>query len=299
MRTKAVPVCLALAALLPAPGCWVDNKPEYEGITALQRGENGLGDEPIDDPDVAGDAAADDTSADDDNAPVGADDDAMSADGDSMGGEDDDSIVPDDEASTDDDVSLMTPIDGGGPGDTNEDEDPNSDCAVTDTLVDPDSPFYPPCCLGPALNGEEIKKGTQCTAADVQKCYRVCGPLQLGWKTEECLAGVYAEGDCGFPQDDPHARETLLLETGAEDYSCFAVPREIDATVCPQDAPPQSTAPCDVPQCTLCNLRTLYADTNGTTKEGYCVCRPPDANGERTWTCASVTAWPCPFSDGC
>jgi hypothetical protein len=194
---------------------------------------------------------------------------------------------------------MMTPIDGGGLGDTNEDEDPESDCVATDTLVDPDSLYYPPCCLGPALNGEEIKKGTQCTANDVQHCYRVCGPFQLGWKTEDCLAGVYAEGDCGFPQDDPNTRERLLRETGAEDYACFAIPEAIDTSLCPQDAPPKSTDPCDVPECTPCNLRTLYRDTNDNTKEGYCVCRAPDANGERTWTCASITAWPCPFSNGC
>jgi hypothetical protein len=156
---------------------------------------------------------------------------------------------------------------------------------MTMTSATPDSPYWPPCDLGTALNGEEIKKGTQCTAEDVQLCYRPCGPAQVGWKTETCQAGVYAESDCGFPEE--------------EDYSCYALPKEIDTSTCPQGEPPRATDECDVPECFPCNYNDQYFDTAGNLKEGYCVCRPPDEDGIRAWTCASVTAWPCPFSRGC
>jgi hypothetical protein len=63
--------------------------------------------------------------------------------------------------------------------------------------IDPN--YSPACFMGPTQSGEEIKKGTPCTAEDPQLCYRPCGPDQVGWKTETCLAGVYAEGDCTFP----------------------------------------------------------------------------------------------------
>lgn len=77
--------------------------------------------------------------------------------------------------------------------------------------------YDPKCDLTPTTAGEEIKKGTACTEADPQCCWRSCGPQSIGWKTEQCVAGVYAEGDCQFPP--------------AGDYSCYAIPDAIDATV--------------------------------------------------------------------
>ena len=123
-----------------------------------------------------------------------------------------------------------------------------------------------------------------CAAEDVQLCYRTCGPGSSGWKTEECVAGFYAEGDCAFPADG--------------DYSCYKIPDVIDAAVCPTETP-QATMACDVPECTLCNLDNQYLDSGGAVKTGYCVCNPPNADGERVWTCASDTAWPCPAGNGC
>jgi hypothetical protein len=72
----------------------------------------------------------------------------------------------------------------------------------------------------------------------------------------------------------------------------------IDTAVCP-DTVPQATMACDVPECTLCNLAGNYADSSGAAKVGYCVCGEPNGDGERSWTCASDTAWPCPGGSGC
>jgi hypothetical protein len=144
--------------------------------------------------------------------------------------------------------------------------------------------FTPECSNGPTQAGDEIKKGVACTDADVQLCYRTCGPTSVGWKPETCTSGVYAEGDCAFPADG--------------DYSCFAIPDAIDTAVCPAEAP-QSGEDCDVPECTLCNLDGNYFDSSGSSKTGYCVCQPPNMDGARHWSCASSTAWPCPFNQGC
>jgi hypothetical protein len=149
-----------------------------------------------------------------------------------------------------------------------------------------DPNFSPPCYLGPTVSGnEEIKKGISCTDEDTQLCYRSCGPNQVGWKTETCVAGVYAEGDCSFPLE--------------KDYSCYRIPEEIDTEACGLTAAPAATDECTAPLCMTCNFDGFYADTGSDVKEGYCVCREPDAMGIRRWTCASFTAWPCPLNQGC
>ncbi len=145
--------------------------------------------------------------------------------------------------------------------------------------------FTPKCDLAPTAAGDEIKKGAACTAEDPECCWRSCGPQSIGWKTETCLAGFYEEGDCQFPAD--------------ADYSCFAIPDEIDAEACPRDAPPQATGDCDVAECILCNLDDTYLDSKGSAKVGFCVCQPPNSDGKRTWSCGSSTAWPCPLGQGC
>ena len=64
-------------------------------------------------------------------------------------------------------------------------------------------------------------------------------------------------------------------------------------------------SPCNVPQCTVCNsmqgtVGGSYLDVTGALKPGFCVCQPPDANGTRTWSCASNNgSWPCPLQSGC
>jgi len=145
--------------------------------------------------------------------------------------------------------------------------------------------FSPACFLFTTVLGEEILKGASCTSADPQLCYRPCGPNQVGWKTETCTAGVYAEGDCTFPADG--------------EYSCYAIPDEIDVVTCGLTAPPAATDPCEAPLCTTCNYDGFYEDTGSNVKEGYCVCRTPDIGGVRRWTCASADAWPCPLNQGC
>ena len=162
----------------------------------------------------------------------------------------------------------------------------NTSSCGEDLGPDNSADFTPECASPESFTaaGEEPMKGVACTEADVQVCYRTCGPLSIGFKTETCTAGGYAEGDCQFP-------------TGV-DYGCFAIPDAIDTAVCPT-AEPQATEPCDVPECTLCNVDGTYFDSGGNAKEGYCVCREPNSDGERSWTCASATAWPCPLGACC
>jgi hypothetical protein len=156
-------------------------------------------------------------------------------------------------------------------------------------VKDVDERYAPRCCEYETLLGEEAKKGNQCTnGVDPSPCYRECGPASSGWKEEKCQAGVYAEENCVFPPE--------------VDYSCYAIPEEIDEALCGLEGAeeaPQATNPCEAPECTLCNVEGRYLDTAGDSKEGWCVCRPADENGIRTWTCASDTAWPCPLGLGC
>jgi len=149
----------------------------------------------------------------------------------------------------------------------------------------PHPDFLPPCYLSTTQAGDEILKGTPCTSADVKVCYRPCGPSQVGWKKEQCKAGVYAEEDCLFPED--------------MDFSCYRIPDVIDEAACGVTAPPAATGECTAPLCMPCNFEGSYQDTGADVKEGYCTCREPDAEGVRRWTCASTMAWPCPSSRGC
>jgi hypothetical protein len=146
--------------------------------------------------------------------------------------------------------------------------------------------FRPACELTLSAAGEEIKKGTACTDEDPQLCWRTCGPQSSGWKSETCMARVYAEGDCVFPSD--------------QTYECYAIPDEVPAE-CPTttEEMPKASAECDVPECTLCNVENQYLTSSGEVKVGYCVCQPPNSAGTRSWSCSSGTAWPCPLGQGC
>ncbi len=168
---------------------------------------------------------------------------------------------------------------GGSSSDTNATDTSSTDGSTTGTLGDP------PCDLSTTVAGDEIKKGVACTDDDPALCWRTCGPTSVGWKSEECQAGVYAEGDCLFPDD-------------GTTYECFKIADPVSAD-CPTDETPQATMDCDVPTCTPCNLDNQYLDSSGNAKVGYCVCQEPNSEGTRTWTCASATAWPCPAGAGC
>jgi len=149
------------------------------------------------------------------------------------------------------------------------------------------SGFGQPAC-GNTMAGAAAGKGVTCTAADVQVCYKTCGPEKTGVKPETCSGGAYSEGDCAF---NP---------TGA--YSCYAVPAAADAT-CPATAP-MASSPCMIADCVVCGgpsaasaAGTGYLDSTGAAKTGYCVCQAGAASP--TWSCASTTAWPCPNGSGC
>ena len=86
---------------------------------------------------------------------------------------------------------------------------------------------YQPSCTGLTAGGVEIAKNGACSATDPQKCYKTCGPQSVGFKSETCTAGVYAEGACEFPAD--------------KDYSCFKIPATgVDHTTCGTTTPIQN-----------------------------------------------------------
>jgi len=144
--------------------------------------------------------------------------------------------------------------------------------------------FSPLCAALTTAAGAAPTKGGACTAADPQLCYKTCGPQSVGFKSETCTAGVYAEqSGCTYPAD--------------LDASCYKIPAMIDAS-CPATAP-QASQPCSVAACTLCNVGGNYLDSTGASKAGYCVCPAPGASGTSKWSCASTTAWPCPNGKGC
>jgi hypothetical protein len=145
--------------------------------------------------------------------------------------------------------------------------------------------FTPLCSLVPLTEaGVAPTKGGACTAKDTQLCYKTCGPQSVGFKSETCTNGTYVEqSGCSFPK--------------ATDYSCYKVPAAVDAS-CPATAP-QASQPCTVKACTLCNVGGNYLDSTGASKVGYCVCPAAGASGTSKWSCASMTAWPCPSGQGC
>ena len=149
--------------------------------------------------------------------------------------------------------------------------------------------FGLPACLS------SVTKGGPCTyTGDMsqpdQYCFKTCGPEKTGVKSETCTtAGIYAEmSGCTFQNN--------------VDYSCYKIPTTAN-TQCPAGTP-KGSDPCSVDHCVLCNsLQGLsggqYSDSQGSPKVGWCTCQEPNTMGMRTWTCASDTAWPCPFGAGC
>jgi len=152
----------------------------------------------------------------------------------------------------------------------------------------------------PACASSVMKNGT-CAATDVQCCYKTCGPVKSGVKSEICqTSGTYMEmSACAF--DDP------------KDYSCYKLPAAgaINAA-CPVGVMPVSGADCGggdggvaVPTCTACNSLQgmaggMYSDSTGSAKTGYCVCQEANASGLRSWSCATDNgSWPCPGHPGC
>jgi hypothetical protein len=143
--------------------------------------------------------------------------------------------------------------------------------------------FTPLCAALTTAAGSAPTKSGVCTATDPQLCYKTCGPKSIGFKSETCTAGTYAEqSGCSFPPGD---------------YSCYKIPTAIDPS-CPATVP-QASQPCSVADCVLCNVGGNYLDSTGASKAGYCVCPVTTAGTPGKWSCASTTAWPCPGGQGC
>jgi hypothetical protein len=120
----------------------------------------------------------------------------------------------------------------------------------------------------------------------MQLCYKNCGPMNIGRKSETCTGGIYVEMDgCSF---DP-----------AGSFACYKIPTVANDATCPAGTMPQASMACTVTDmCSLCNSTGGlsgggYLDSSGNAKTGYCVC----VNSK--WSCASTTAWPCPSGAGC
>ncbi|MEI9938210.1 MAG: hypothetical protein WDO69_13400 [Pseudomonadota bacterium] len=135
----------------------------------------------------------------------------------------------------------------------------------------------------PACN-DGVVKGSTCTAASSQFCYKSCGPDNLGFKSETCQNGAYVEQSvpgCSFP--------------AAQDYSCYKLPSRLPSE-CPTGVP-RGGRPCQISSCTVCfggaATAPQYQDSTGVQKPGFCVC------AGAVWTCASTTSWPCPDGQGC
>jgi hypothetical protein len=155
-----------------------------------------------------------------------------------------------------------------------------------------------PACPTNTVAGVALAKGAACAAADPQLCYKTCGPEKAGVKSETCASSaLYTEGSCMF---DPSVS-----------YSCYKIPAAAN-TACPLDADagtgtyltPQGSQACTISDCMPCNslggvAGGFYKDSTGASKTGYCVCQPPNANGNQVWSCSSDTAWPCPSGSGC
>jgi hypothetical protein len=137
---------------------------------------------------------------------------------------------------------------------------------------------------------DRVSNQSECAPTDLQFCYKPCGPERQGGQALMCSNGLYYQAAfCAF---DPN-----------KDYSCYAIPKTADAA-CPAGVAPMAAQPCNVPHCTLCNSLQgvsggYFYDSAGAAKNGYCVCQPPNANGTRTWSCASDVMWPCPTGVGC
>jgi hypothetical protein len=159
--------------------------------------------------------------------------------------------------------------------------------------------FGQPACPTNTVAGVALAKGVACdtTMGDPALCYKTCGPVKTGVKSEMCMTAGYQEmSGCSFDM--------------TANYACYKIPAAANST-CPVGdggagtyLTPQASQPCTVDQCVLCNstggiVGGSYLDSNGNSKTGYCVCQAPNSAGTRTWSCSSDTAWPCPAGMGC
>jgi len=149
--------------------------------------------------------------------------------------------------------------------------------------------IYTPSCTGIiTAGGLAPSKGNACTAADIQLCYKTCGPENKGFKSETCSASTasttgfaYAEEPSGPPCHFPPS-----------DYGCYKVPTA-DGAGCPA-SPPKHGDPCTIAACIPCGFNGGYLDSSGNPKTGFCVCVAPTDTTTQKWSCATYpSAWPC------
>jgi hypothetical protein len=136
------------------------------------------------------------------------------------------------------------------------------------TVAPPPTPTLPsPACIN------ENKDGS-CTGSAV--CYKTCGPDSQGQKTLTCNGSKLLESECTF--------------SSTTNYACYRL-----TSVAKCASTPTAGTNCSVDPCKPCggSSGTVYYDSSNNPKAGYCVCT------NSKWSCASVTAWPCPDSPGC
>jgi len=123
-------------------------------------------------------------------------------------------------------------------------------------------------------------KGGTCTSI----CYEKCGPEGTGVTAETCQGGVYTE--------------TAGCTYDGRSYACYQIPSN-QSLDCVGEIPTASAA-CSVAPCIVCNsngglVGGQFTDSDGVTKDGFCVC----SMDTKKWSCTPTTAWPCPKGNGC
>jgi hypothetical protein len=101
-------------------------------------------------------------------------------------------------------------------------------------------------------------------------CSKTCGPDKVGYKTETCTTGAYAEGPCTFV-------------TGGN-YTCYHKVLPLAACAGGAATGPVASSACTATACMPCGPN--YLDSSMTPKIGACVC----SSGK--WSCASDKEWP-------
>ncbi|HWZ88787.1 MAG TPA: hypothetical protein VNW92_08050, partial [Polyangiaceae bacterium] len=89
----------------------------------------------------------------------------------------------------------------------------------------------------PAPCDSTVAKAGACTTAG-SVCSKTCGPDKVGYKTETCTAGAYAEGACTFPA------------TG--NYACYQKPMPLVACDGAPAAGPVASTACTATACMPC-----------------------------------------------
>lgn len=120
------------------------------------------------------------------------------------------------------------------------------------------------------------KNKAVCVPGTDVNCHVKCGPEKIGKRPCFCNPST-SQWECIPCIWDPNM-----------DHSCYKKPEA--PLQCGGGVLPRNGDDCTDKPCTTCSN---YQDSNGTTRDGYCVC----ASGK--YSCATSAEWPCPSAKGC